>query len=175
MQISADTEDRLVCAVLAAQVAALRDHIEGHAAVEMLWHATDVLSLLSGLVGDLVGNASGAHTAADVAIDPALAARCASAVAAQAEVSRSLEDLAMFQAQHHDLARQMAECVVSGLQSLAAEDGRLSARELAALYVCEDQRRIHETVARQFGAPKPEDRRKPRKAGRQPRVILPAS
>ena len=160
MQIVADTEDRLVCAVLGAQVAALRDHIEGNAAVEMLWHATDVLARLSAMVNELVAG----HPAPDAA----LAARCATVVAGQVEVSRSLEDLALFQAQHHDLARQMAECVVAGLQSLAAENGRLSARDLSALYVCEDQRRIHESVVRQFGAPAAEDRRKPRKAGRQP-------
>jgi hypothetical protein len=164
MQTVADTEDRLVCAVLAAQVAGLRDHIEGHAAVELLWHATDVLSLLSGLVGELV--------AGHPAPDPALAARCATAVAAQMEVGRSLEALAMAQSQHDDIARQMAECVVSGLQSLAAEDGRLSARDLAALYVGEDQRRIHERVVRQFRLPAAEDRRKPRKAGRQPRDVV---
>jgi len=145
MRIAADTEDRLVCAVLAAQVAALRDHIEGNSAVEMLWHATDVLSLLSGLVDELVGNNATLG-------DPALVARCATALAAQAEVGRSVETLALGQSQHQDLARQMADCVVVGLQSLAAEDGGLSARDLSALYVCEDQRRIHDSVARQFRA-----------------------
>ena len=152
MQITADAEDRLVCAVLAAQVAALRDHIEGNSAVEMLWHATDVLSLLSGLVSELVGNATGGDAARDPRLDPGLVGRCATAVAAQVEVSRSVETLALFQAQHHDLGRQMADCVVTGLQSLAAEAGGLSARDLSALYVCEDQRRIHDSVARQFRA-----------------------
>jgi hypothetical protein len=164
MQIVADAEDRLVCAVLAAQVVALRDHIEGNTGIELLWHATDVLSLLSGLVGELVGNAALGH----LALDPAVAARCTAAVAAHAEVGGSLESMAMFQAQHHDLARQMADCVVSGLQSLAAEDGGLSARELSALYVSEDQRRIHERVARQFRARRSAETRKPRKSGRQP-------
>lgn len=147
MHDTAETRERLVCAVLAAQVAVIRDRTDTSASVDLLWRTGDVLARLSKLVLDL------AHRCPSV--DPDLDLECAAAVAAEAEVSSALDALAFLQAQRHDLARQMADCVVTALARLAAEDApdghRLSPDDLAALYVCDAQRKTHESIARKFG------------------------
>lgn len=147
MQGTAGASERLVCAVLAAQVAAIRDCVNTAEGADLLWRTGDVLARLSALVVELGRRC--------LAPDPELDAQCAAAVAAEAEVSTALDALAFLQSQRHDLARQLADCVVTALARLAADQdtaagGRLSPEDLAALYVCEAQHRTHEAVACQF-------------------------
>jgi hypothetical protein len=121
-------DDRLVCAVLAAQVAAMRDRMHTASAVDALWRASDGLAV------------------------PALPSGDAMLVIAQ--VRRGLEDLAFSQAQVSDCLTQMADCVVTALQILARSDAppgaRLPPGDLLALYVTEDQRLVHEAAAGRF-------------------------
>jgi hypothetical protein len=138
--------EHLVCAVLAAQVAALRGRIDTGTTVELLWQTSDMLSQLSGLVTKLVQRCS--------ASDDGLNAQCDAAVAAEGEINRSLESLAFQQAQRNDFTCQTVDCVVSALERLADTSApigsRLSAGDLAALYVSEDQRDVHDAAIRQF-------------------------
>ena len=146
MRSTAETSERLVFAILAAQVAALRDRIDTSAGVDLLWRTTDVLAQLSGLVLELLRDRA--------APDPELDAQCAAAVSAETEIRRSLDELAFLQAQHSDFARQVADGVVTALKCLAAADGpvgaRLSPDDLAARYVSEDQRKVHDAVIGKF-------------------------
>jgi hypothetical protein len=119
-----DRDDRLVCAVLAAQVVALRDCMHANSAVEALWQACDGL--------------------AD--------APATEAMPGLAQVRSGLEDLAFSQAQLADCLTQMADCVVTALDMLARSDARLPAGELLALYVTEAQRRVHEAAVGRFVA-----------------------
>jgi len=148
MEVIDESSERLVCAVLAAQTAALRDCMDTSTTIELLFRTTDVLSQLSGLVREL----SKRHPA----LDPGLDEQCVAAVAAEADITRLLSDLTFLQAQRHDVTRQMADCVVTALERLSAADApagaRLSPHELAELYVCEDQREVHDAVTRRFGA-----------------------
>jgi hypothetical protein len=144
MPAAIEPGERLVCAVLAAQVEALRDRIHATSVVEFLWHASDTLARLAGLVTEQSRRAT--------TPDADLAAACATAVANVAQMNDTLENLAFVQAQGQDYASQMADCVVTALQRIAAPNAkpetRLSPNDLVALYVCEDQHRVHETVAR---------------------------
>jgi hypothetical protein len=120
-------EQRLVCAVLAAQVAALRDGMHTHSAVEALWQASDALSQLAGRAPP-------------------------DCLAALEQVRGRLEDLAFGQVQSADCLSQRAECVVTALRILASAGARLPPGKLLALYVTEDQRRVHEDAAGRFAA-----------------------
>ena len=146
MLFDAEAGEYLVCAVLAAQVGELRGRIDTGATVELLWRTTDVLSQLSGLVVEL---AKRCHDS-----DLALSEQCNTAVAAEVEISRSLESLAFEQAQRNDFTCQTVDCVVTALERLAVTDvpagERLSPNDLAALYVSEDQRLVHDAATRQF-------------------------
>jgi hypothetical protein len=146
MQFSTEANDNLVCAVLAAQVAELRGRIDTGATVELLWQTSDVLSRLSSLVLEFAKRCSDS--------DPNLNEECNAAVAAEAEISRSLESLAFTQAQRNDFTCQTVDCVVTALERLAVADmtvgTRLSPNDLAALYVSEDQRQVHDAATRQF-------------------------
>ena len=144
MQSATEANDNVVCAVLAAQVAELRNRIDSCATVELLWRTSDVLSQLSGLVLEL---AKRGH-------DSELNEQCKAAVAAEGEISRMLENLAFEQAQRNDFTCQTVDCVVTALERLAVTDAaggnRLSADDLAALYVSEEQRKVHDAVIRRF-------------------------
>jgi hypothetical protein len=146
MQFDTEASENLVCAVLAAQVAELRGRIDTGATVELLWQTSDVLSRLSGLVLEFAKRCSDS--------DPNLNEECNAAVAAEAEISRSLESLAFTQAQRNDFTCQTVDCVVTALERLAVTDvpvgARLSPNDLAALYVSEDQRQVHDAATRQF-------------------------
>ena len=146
MHLTTDANENLVCAVLAAQVAELRDRIDSGATVELLWRTSDVLAQLSGLVQKLAKRCSDS--------DSELNEQCSTAVAAQAEISRSLESLAFEQAQRNDFTCQTVDCVVTALERLAVTDvppgNRLSPDELAALYVSDQQRQVHDAATRQF-------------------------
>ena len=148
MQFDAEAGDNLVCAVLAAQVAELRGRIDTGATVELLWQTSDVMSRLSSLVVEL---AKRCHTS-----DGDLSAQCNTAVAAEIDIRRSLESLAFAQAQRNDFTCQTVDCVVTALGRLATTDGpvgaRLSPDDLAALYVSEEQRQVHDAATRQFVA-----------------------
>ena len=146
MQAHAESSERLVCAILAAQVAALRDRIDDGVTVDLLWRTTDMLARLSGLLV--------AQTQLVVGGNSAFEAACAAAVATEGEISRSLDLLAFTQAQNQDRDRQVAQCVVTALERLAQTDAcegaRMSPDELAALYVTEDQRSLHNVVTCRF-------------------------
>jgi hypothetical protein len=137
-----DHSERIVCAILAAQVAVLRDHIDTGVTAELLWQTTDALSRLSKLVLEL--------TKGDAPVDTDLNGECAAALVNGAEINRSLDGLAFLQAQRQDFARQMADCVVAALERLAGPDAPIGARltpeELAAMYVSEEQRKVHTAV-----------------------------
>jgi len=148
MQVKTETGERMVCAVLAAQVAAIRDRFDADPTVQLLWRTTDMISLLSDLLGEL---AEGRPTT-----NATLTRRVTTAVAEAAEISQALDGLALMQAQRDDFGRQMADCVVTALERLASAEApagaRLSPAELAALYVSEDQRAVHDSVILQFAA-----------------------
>jgi hypothetical protein len=147
MACESDTGERLVLAILAAQAAVLRDGAETDPSVELLWRTTDVLSRLSGLLLDITRR----YPALDVASSEA----CLAAMAEEVEVSRALDGLAFLQAQKLDFTRQMADCVVLGLQCLSSgeRDGApFSAHDLAALYVSKEQREVHDAAVRAFHA-----------------------
>ncbi len=149
MQSSVEENERLVCAVLAAQVAAIRDHVEADATVDLLWRIADNLARLSSLVHELAKR----HPVPD----PGLDQQCAAAVAAETEVSQTLDALAFQQAQRHDLARQKADCVVTALERLAtinaSPGSRLSPHDLAAMYISDEQHDVHDAVVSRFGLP----------------------
>jgi hypothetical protein len=148
MQVTIDTDEHLVCAVLAAQVAVLRNRIDSGATVELLWQASDVLSQLSGLVLELLSRCPDT--------DAALHEQCQTLVAAKVVVDRSIDGLAFGLAQRNDFTCQTVDCIVTALGRLADTDApigaRLSPDDLAALYVSVDQREVHDAVIRQFSA-----------------------
>ncbi len=148
MEASPDRSERLICAVLAAQVAAIRDRIDNSYTVELLWRTLDLISELSALVLELSQPGSTG--------DSGRIARCSSVLAVETEISRTLEDVVFQQTQHQDGTRQMVECVMTVLEQMAAEDtegGSLpSPSDIAALYVSEEQQRVHDAVAQRFGS-----------------------
>jgi len=141
-----DASENLVHAVLAAQVAELRNRVDSGAMVELLWRTSDVLAELSGLVAELAGRCH--HSNAE------LHSKCNAAVEVEVDLRQSLESLAFEQAQRNDFICQTVDCVVTALERLAAADvresPRLSPNDLAALYVSEDQRKVHHAVVRRF-------------------------
>jgi hypothetical protein len=146
MPFNTEASEQMVCAVLAAQVAVLRERIDTGATVELLWRASDVLSQMSRLVLELAKRSGDS--------DADLRERCDMTIAAEADVSRLLESLAFEQAQRNDFTCQTVDCVVTALERLAVPalpaGVRLSPGDLAALYVSEDQRQVHEAATRKF-------------------------
>jgi len=142
MQSNAEANERVVCTILAAQLVGLRDRIDTGSGVDVLWQTADVLTELSVVVLELLRRCPGAS--------PELKERCAAVVKGAAEIGRKIDGMACLGAQRHDLDRQMADCVVTALKGLAAGPGpmgtRVSPADLAALYVSDDQRKIHESV-----------------------------
>jgi hypothetical protein len=141
MKVSA--QERIVCAILAAQVASLGAKMDAMPAFDLLWRTTALLSWLSGLLTDM-GQAQGVH-------NPVLERERAEATAEIAQIRHGLDELAFLQAQRHDFARQIAECVVAALNRMAG-DGKFSSGDLAALYVSADQRKLHDDVIRRLSA-----------------------
>ncbi len=134
--------ERIVCAILAEQVASLRAKMDAMPAFDLLWRTTALLSWLSGLLADSAHE--GAH-------NPVLERERTEAIAEIAQIRHGLDDLAFLQAQRHDFARQIADCVVIALNRMAGET-RFSSGDLAALYVSDDQRRLHDDVVRRLSA-----------------------
>jgi len=126
-----------VFALLAAQVAAVRDRIESDATahLDLLWKAVDTTTQLVALLDRLSSHAG--------TLPPELATACASAETAQAELGRALDELAFTQAQRMDLSRQMADAVVLALRCLDAGETSLTPEQIATVYVSQEQRAVH--------------------------------
>ncbi len=58
---TAEANERIVCAILAEQVAALRERMDSTSAFELLWRTSALLSWLSGLLGDMSAHATAGH------------------------------------------------------------------------------------------------------------------
>jgi hypothetical protein len=133
-------DDRVVFAILAEQVSAMRERMDASTTFDLLWRTSTLLSWLSGLLGELSRSNS----------NPVLEKERIEAVAEIGQIRKSLDELFFFQAQRSDFARQVADCVVIALGRIAAETGplnmRFSSHELENLYVSSEQRDIHHTV-----------------------------
>src|SRR5580704_6449474 len=103
-----------VFALLAAQVALVRDRIESDATahVGLLFQAADTLAQFGALLDRFARHAG--------ALPPELEAARVSAAAADVDLTRALNELAFAQAQRADLSRQMADGVVRALRVLDA-------------------------------------------------------
>ena len=143
-----EDNERLVCAILAEQVSTLRDRMDASAAFDLLWRTTALLSWLSGLLSDVSRHSTNAN--------PVLERERTEAIAEIAEIRRGLDELAFSQAQRQDFARQIADCVVTALERMAVAEmpagTSFSSNDLAALYVSEDQRKLHEAVIQRLRA-----------------------
>ncbi len=139
---TAEANERIVCAILAEQVAALRERMDATAAFDLLWRTSALLSWLSGLLSDASAHASHAN--------PVLDRERSEAITEIAEIRRALDDLAFLQAQRQDFAKQIADCVVTALERMAVAEmpagTSFSSKDLAALYVSDEQRKLHEGV-----------------------------
>ncbi len=146
MSETAESNERLVCAILAEQVAALRDRMDANAAFDLLWRTSALLSWLSGLLSDSSHNAPHAN--------PVLDRERAEAITEIAEIRHALDELAFLQAQRQDFAKQIADCVVIALEQMAVAEmppgTSFSSADLAALYVSDEQRKLHEAVVRRL-------------------------
>jgi hypothetical protein len=143
-----EANERLVCAILAEQVSTLRDRMDSTSTFDLLWRTTALLSWLSGLLAD--------HAHHDSASNPVLERERREATAEIAEIRRGLDELAFFQAQRQDFARQLADCVVTALERMAVAEmpagTSFSSADLAALYVSADQRKLHDAVVERLNA-----------------------
>lgn len=146
---TSEANERIVCAILAEQVAALRERMDATSAFDLLWRTSALLSWLSGLLGD-----TSAHFSHSAHANPILERERAEAITEIAEIRRALDDLAFLQAQRHDFAKQIADCVVIALERMAVAEmpagTSFSSTDLAALYVSDDQRKLHEDVLRRL-------------------------
>ncbi|HQT45970.1 MAG: hypothetical protein B7X08_02030 [Acidocella sp. 20-63-7] len=137
-----EENEKLVCAILAEQVSALRDKMDANATFDLLWRTTALLSWLSGLLNDLSRHSP--------SFNPVLERERSEAMAEIAEIRRKLDELAFSQAQKQDFARQIADCVVTALERMAIAQmpagTSFSSSDLAALYVSDDQRKLHQEV-----------------------------
>jgi hypothetical protein len=144
-----EANERIVCAILAEQVAALRERMDATTAFDLLWRTSALLSWLSGLLGDV-----SAHFAHSPHANPVLERERTEAITEIAEIRRALDDLAFLQAQRQDFAKQIADCVVTALERMAVAEMpagmSFSSTDLAALYVSDDQRKLHEDVIRRL-------------------------
>jgi hypothetical protein len=142
LPIAAEAPEPVVFAILAAQLVALRDRMAAGSAVDLMWRTADILSSLSGLVGELLRQCP--------APEPGLSEKCGTVLATGAEIGHELDGLACLLAQRQDLDRQMADCVATALRQFADRSGpmgaRMSIEDLAALYVSDDQRQVHDAV-----------------------------
>jgi hypothetical protein len=145
--VTEEPNERLVCAILAEQVAALRDRMDTSTTFDLLWRTTALLSWLSGLLSD-VSRHAGEH------MTPVLERERAEALTEVGEIRRALDELAFVHAQRHDFVHQIADCVVVALERMAIAQmpagTHFSSDDLAALYVSEDQRQLHNAVLRRL-------------------------
>jgi hypothetical protein len=119
--------DRLLCAILAAQTLALRERIAGSVNFARLTHCADLLAVLASQLPP--GSAS---------------------AAAAAQLGQALDDLAFYDAQQQDWAHQTADLLARALNLLAAAEDdpqpMLTPNTLLGLYVSDDQRQLHAAV-----------------------------
>ncbi len=138
--------ERLLCAILAEQVVNLRDRMDASEAFDLLWRTSALLSWLSGLLGDINRQAQQAN--------PLLDRERNEAIAEIAAIRHQLDNLAFVQAQRQDFARQIADCVITALERMSnaqmPEGTRFASSDLAALYVSDDQRRLHRDVLKRI-------------------------
>jgi hypothetical protein len=143
-----ESNEQLVCAILAEQVAALRDRMDAAQAFDLLWRTSALLSWVSGLLGDLARHSSHAN--------PVLERERQEAVTEISEIRRALDELAFLQAQRQDFAKQIADCVVTALERMAVAQmpagTHFSSADLASLYVSAEQRQLHDAVLRKAQA-----------------------
>jgi hypothetical protein len=143
-----EANERLVCAILAEQVSSIRDRMDASTTFDLLWRTTALLSWLSGLMNDLSHHSTNSN--------PVLDRERTEAITEIGEIRRALDELAFFQAQRQDFARQLADCVVTALERMAVAEmpagTSFSSSDLAALYVSDDQRKLHDEVIRRLGA-----------------------
>lgn len=146
--MATEANERLVCAILAEQVSSIRDRMDASTTFDLLWRTTALLSWLSGLMNDLSHNSTNSN--------PVLERERTEAITEIGEIRRALDELAFFQAQRQDFARQLADCVVTALERMAVAEmpagTSFSSSDLAALYVSDDQRKLHDEVIRRLGA-----------------------
>jgi hypothetical protein len=144
MSVTLQKDDRLVFAILAEQVSAMRERMDASTTFDLLWRTSTLLSWLSGLLGELARNNH----------NPVLEKERSEAVAEIAGIRRSLDELFFFQAQRSDFARQVADCVVIALGRVASEKAPLkthfSTHDLEGLYVSSEQRDIHNAVIKKY-------------------------
>lgn len=142
---TAEANERIVCAILAEQVATLRERMDASAAFDLLWRTSALLSWLSGLLSD-----GAAHVSPSPHANPVRERERTEAITEIAEIRRALDDLAFLQAQRQDFAKQIADCVVIALERMAVAEmppgTSFSSSDLAALYVSDDQRKLHDNV-----------------------------
>jgi hypothetical protein len=145
--MATEANERLVCAILAEQVSSIRDRMDASTTFDLLWRTTALLSWLSGLMNDL------SHP--NTNSNPVLERERTEAITEIGEIRRALDELAFFQAQRQDFARQLADCVVTALERMAVAEmpagTSFSSSDLAALYVSDDQRKLHDEVVRRLG------------------------
>src|ERR1700722_4033931 len=145
--MATEANERLVCAILAEQVSSIRDRMDASTTFDLLWRTTALLSWLSGLMNDLSHNSTNSN--------PVLERERTEAITEIREIRRALAELVAFQEQAQDFARQRADCVVTALERMAVAEmpagTSFSSSDLAALYVSDDQRRLHDEVIRRLG------------------------
>lgn len=145
-----EANERIVCAILAEQVATLRERMDATTAFDLLWRTSALLSWLSGLLGDI-----SAQSGKPAHANPVLEREREEAITEIAEIRHALGELAFVQAQRQDFAKQIADCVVIALERMAVAEmpagTSFSSSNLAALYVSADQRKLHEDVIRRLG------------------------
>ncbi|WP_026439258.1 hypothetical protein [Acidocella facilis] len=138
----AEANEKLVCAILAEQVAHLRDKMDASDAFDLLWRTSALLSWLSGLLADINRQSPQAS--------PVVERERNEAISEIAEIRRKLDHLAFVEAQRQDFAKQIADCVIVALERMSDAQmppgTHFASADLAALYVSEDQRRLHEEV-----------------------------
>ncbi len=146
MSEAPETNETLVCAILAAHVANLRDRMGTSEAFDLLWRTSALLSWLSGLLGEV--NRQVQHA------NPLLEKERSEAIAEITLIRRQLDHLAFAQAQQQDLTRQIADCVITALERMSSatmpQGSRFMSSDLSALYVSEDQRQLHEDVLKRL-------------------------
>lgn len=141
-----EENEKLVCAILAEQVANLRDRMDASEAFDLLWRTSALLSWLAGLLGDIDRQTRHAN--------PVLERERNEAVAEITTIRHQLDNLAFVQAQRQDFTRQIADCVITALERMS--DARMPAgthfasSDLAALYVSDDQRQLHDDVLKRL-------------------------
>jgi len=144
MSAALQNDDRVVFAILAEQVSAMRERMDASTTFDLLWRTSTLLSWLSGLLGELSRSNS----------NPVLEKERIEAVAEIGQIRKSLDELFFFQAQRSDFARQVADCVVISLGRIAAEKAPLktnfSTHDLEGLYVSSEQRDIHNAVVNKY-------------------------